>query len=173
VSYLSLLVEACLTGLVHGLGPGCLPDDVEQALGPGYLDDWDKKRRYLRRDYGLLEFHFTRADGWTCRTLGLQVHRLAADAAGLVPAAIERAYGPFPRRVRLDDLRETIEAGGHGFPRADTAQSGYTRFFFTEAGAEVFAVAEGTGHGAGSLMHGDVWSVVITAREAGVRLSTP
>jgi hypothetical protein len=49
-------VDAVLSGAVLGVGRGSSAPQVEQALGREFLDDSRKQR--MRRDYGLVEFHF-------------------------------------------------------------------------------------------------------------------
>jgi hypothetical protein len=71
LSAIRFLAEAAATGLVMGAGRGSLPEQVEAGLGQGYLDDRNRRGTLLRRDYGLVEFTFTRSSGWACQAVSL------------------------------------------------------------------------------------------------------
>jgi hypothetical protein len=56
---------ACVAGRLAGVGRGALLEQAEAAFGADFLDDLHKRKRVLRRDYGLVELTFVRGTGPT------------------------------------------------------------------------------------------------------------
>ncbi|GIH08894.1 hypothetical protein Rhe02_69610 [Rhizocola hellebori] len=165
MSRIDELASICLTGRLRGFAARPTPDDVERAMGNEYLDVWDKKRRFLRRDYGIVEFHFFRDDAWRCRTVGIQLHRVQNSPHP--PSGPELPLlGEGTGRVVWADLARAIQAANGSIPTADSVQ-GYLRYHFPQAGVEVFVeVPEDCPDDSD-----DVWSIVITYGDSGVMLA--
>ena len=123
-NYLHFLAETASTGEVMGLRPGVSPDQVESVLGDQFFDDTDRRKRRLRRDYDLIEFFFERdtSTEWICRSISIQVHRLAYNIA-TPPNTLRKKYGEFPSYIpfselsqKLVELNKTIEPINRDIP---------------------------------------------------------
>lgn len=160
MSDLEELISICLTGRVNDLPARPTPEEVEDVLGGDYLDVWDKKRRFLRRDYGILEFHFLRENGLKCRTIGLQLHRLRNNPHALSHSEL-RILGEISADTSWTDLAGTIEETNGSIPEADISQAGFILYHFADTGVEVFVDTVN-----GGLPDPDkVWAIVITFRD--------
>jgi hypothetical protein len=107
VTDLDFYAEAILSGRVLGLGPGSTVGEVERTLGKDFVDD--ARNQWMRRDYGLIEFHFNRTDReWVCFGVSIQVHRLA-DAGEIVPPVLGDRYGAFSGTVGFSQLVDRIK----------------------------------------------------------------
>lgn len=95
-------LDAILTGKILGTGIGDSPGVMQEQLGSDYLDDLYEGIK--RRDYGLVEFSFQNENGWVCRGISIQVHRLSGGGADLVPESVLARYGEFDRYVELEGL---------------------------------------------------------------------
>lgn len=104
-------VDALLSGLVCGVGPGSTADEIEGALGREYVDDARKQR--MRRDYGLVEFYFDRVkQAWICVGYAIQVHRLLDADPEIVPSALADRYSAFATTLGVESLAEAVGAKG-------------------------------------------------------------
>lgn len=107
------LTDFAVSGHVEGVGLPSAPEDWSEHLGTDYIDDISKSKKRLRRDYGLVELGFGRAEGaWRCFLISIQAHRLWWDNDN-VPAKLRSKYGAFPRVVPFEDLRARLSALGH------------------------------------------------------------
>ncbi|MEV7087525.1 hypothetical protein AB0O07_16740 [Streptomyces sp. NPDC093085] len=110
MSDLEFYTTAMIRGELMGANLLSDPEEWEAALGHEYVDDVKKSR--MRRDYGLIEVHFTRSRAWKCTGVSLQVHRLAWDNGNLVPAPLIDRYGAFSSRVPFETVRRLLTGGG-------------------------------------------------------------
>jgi hypothetical protein len=109
MGYMDLAVGMVIYSSVLGVRLGAAPDQAEQVLGSEYVDDIHSRRKFLRRDYGLLELTFTGVS-WVCTALCLQAHRLAGDQAVTVPAALLSKFGSPPRSIEFDEFWNRLAA---------------------------------------------------------------
>ncbi len=106
-------VDALLSGLICGVGPGSTAGEIEEALGSDFVDDARKQR--MRRDYGLVEFHFNRRPPtWVCVGASIQVHRLLDAVPGIIPPALIDRYGMFVASLEVGHLTDALRAKGGG-----------------------------------------------------------
>lgn len=159
VTALEFYADAVLTGRVLAIGPGSSPLDVEQALGPGYIDDRQKK--VLRRDYGLVEVHFDRSgESWLCFGLTIQVHRLAYQLPTNVPLPLSQAYGDFDSYLAFEELKQATVRRGATWLAADKPPSGeFLSFRLSIAPNVVQIVSNPSRRRNGEPGMGDVWSI--------------
>ncbi len=108
VTDLEFYVDAVLSGGPLDLGAGAEPDRIESVLGSAFIDA--RQPNSLRRDYGLLEFFFTRdGDGWLAQGVSIQVHRLVhAPAEELVPLPLRTSYGAFSPFLTFEALQAAL-----------------------------------------------------------------
>ncbi|HTU76728.1 MAG TPA: hypothetical protein VMG38_24700 [Trebonia sp.] len=100
----SFLVDVIASGSVLGMGVGDTPDQVAGRLGDSFLED--KTRSSMRRDYGLVEFFWSRMSGrgpWLSAGFTVQVHRLATE-----PALRDGRWGRLGPRVPFAALRSDL-----------------------------------------------------------------
>jgi hypothetical protein len=98
------LIDVVASGSVLGVGMGDTPDQVAERLGGGFLED--TTRLTMRRDYGLVEFFWSRRsrrDPWLSAGFAVQVHRLAVD-----PALRDGPWGTLGPRVPFAGLRADL-----------------------------------------------------------------
>jgi hypothetical protein len=148
------LVDVIASGSIFGMGMGDTPDQVAGRLGDRFLED--TTRLTMRRDYGLVEFFWSRrsaADPWLSAGFTVQVHRLAAD-----PAIMDGPWGRVRQRVRFADLRAELDR--LGFHCADiTVQAdrpGWRRYWHEEALVSIMVTRTSR---AGILKAGDVFAI--------------
>ena len=111
VGYVGLAVGMVVDRGVLGFGLGESLEQAERVFGGQYIDDIHSRRKFLRRDYGLLELTFTGVS-WVCTTLCLQAHRLSGGRAVSVPIALVSEFGAPPSYVDFDEFRSRLT--GHG-----------------------------------------------------------
>lgn len=159
LDYLDFLATALLDRRVLDLECGSTPEQVEASLGANFIDDMEKRRRYFRRDYGLIELTFVRNAEWVCSNANIQAHRLMRP--GSVPAPLEECYGPFPRRVKLSDLVARIAERGHQLVLASRdSDRPYERYATEPAGpAYAFVVGDTSGADNTRPATGELWSI--------------
>jgi hypothetical protein len=100
----NFLIDVVATGSVLGVGMGDTPDQVAQRLGGRFLED--STRLTMRRDYGLVDFFWSRRSGrdpWLSAGFAVQVHRLALD-----PALRDGPWGHLAPRVPFAGLRANL-----------------------------------------------------------------
>ncbi|WP_194891269.1 hypothetical protein [Catenulispora pinisilvae] len=154
-------LDAILAGKILGSGIGDPPGAMQEALGSDYLDDLYKGIK--RRDYGLIEFAYQNDNGWVCRGVSIQVHRLAGGGADLVPEPVLASYGAFGRYVELDGVVEGLHGRGVGEDMIQrVAGRGFDELRIASCRATAFAVNDlncerGTKPGIG-----DVWTISIS-----------
>ena len=158
--HLDFLADAVVTGRVMGAGPGSPPEQVEDRLGAGYLDDLDEGADVLRRDYGLIELTFVQAPAWVCKLVSIQVHRLARGDPAVVPPVIRSEHGPFPPTVGLAALIKTIRARGRDLEeRPAGGDRRYVCYVVAGTTSEIYAVRDRAWPGADRPGADDVWSI--------------
>jgi len=150
----SFLVDVVATGSILGMGVGDTPDQVAGRLGDSFLED--KTRSSMRRDYGLVEFFWSRMSGrgpWLSAGFTVQVHRLATD-----PGLRDGRWGRLGPRVPFASLR--AELAPLGFQCADITvhadRPDWRRYWHAEA-LTAIQVARTTWTGV--LRAGDVFAI--------------
>jgi hypothetical protein len=133
------------------------------VLGTGYVEDLG--RTTLRRDYGLVEFSWTRIrrdTAWRPGGFFVQVHRLTVGPA---TAPFDR-YRPFGQRLRFDDLTAAVVSQHDELVEITEGadRPTYRRYRSAASGVVVLVVADATG---GRLSTGDVWSIAVPSPAAG------
>ena len=156
-----------------GVGLADTPETVARVLSEGFVED--RGRATLRRDYGLIEFFWSRRSGsepWYPGGFSVQAHRLPDVDVG--DGLVDR-YGRFGGRLGFARLREELARLGYRLEEisSDADRSGYRRFWLAESQVMVTVTAtgpEGPGDG------GDVWSIAapwptetVAVTELGVR----
>ena len=132
MDYLDFLATALVDSRILEIERGSTLTQVEVALGGSFVDDMDRRRRYLRRDYGLIELNFVRDADWVASNAIVQVHRLVQSAP--VPARLLEIYGPFPSRIWFSELLGRIEDRGRRLNLASMASDRpYERYVSTPA----------------------------------------
>jgi hypothetical protein len=131
-------VDALLSGLVCGVGPGSTADEIESALGRDFVDDARKQR--MRRDYGLLEFYFDRVkQAWICVGSTIQVHRLLDADLEIVPSAVADRYSAFATTLGVKFLAEAVSAKGGPDLVRESATGEFVRYHLHGTGRFVHA----------------------------------
>ncbi len=160
---LDFFVDVVIRGMVLGVGAGDPPDEVAQVLGSGYVEDL--RRTTLRRDYGLVEFSWTKGrddTAWCPGGFVVQVHRLTALP---VTTPFDR-YGSFDQRLRFDELARMVAALHHRLEEITREADGptYRRYWLADSQTVILVVADSAD---GRLSAGDVWSIAVPSPAAG------
>jgi hypothetical protein len=157
----TFFVDLVVSGAVLGVGLADTPEAVAAVLGEDFVED--SERTVLRRDYGLVEFSWSRpsaAQPWLAAGFTVQAHRL-----GHVDVIDELAdrYGRFGRRLPFAALGEALGRLGYRLDEVTAAadRPDYRRFWLAESQAAVLVAATGW---AGRLAAGDVWSISAPVR---------
>ncbi|MFD8494618.1 hypothetical protein [Amycolatopsis sp. NPDC059657] len=156
---LDFYARAVIDGKVLGLGQGSLPEEWEDRLGAGYVDDVRKGR--MRRDFGLVEVSFQRVRGiWQCFGAGIQVHRLGRGGEAVVPAPLLAEFGEFGSPVGFAGLDAAVARMGGRLESANDGGSTYhDQFLSTSSNVRVHVVSQVDDPGDGGTSVGDVWSI--------------
>lgn len=145
---------------VLGVSVGSTLHEVEQVFGLHFLDD--RQRNALRRDYGLLEFAFHWDSRWTCRSISIQVHRLAWEADDVIPAVLRNEFGEFSPRVEMETLNRAIaERGFRSIPVQNDGSSDFVRTIVEGSGVELIATRPTLVDGFDQPRPSDVWSILL------------
>jgi hypothetical protein len=161
MSLLEFLVDFASSGRVEGAGIYSSPGDWGDSLGGDYIDDRQKKQ--FRRDYGLVELGFWRVEqDWRCGSVSLQVHRLWWHSDTTGPARLRRKYGPFPKDVRLEDLRESLGTAGNELQLIeDKAPGRHARYYVPDTKVLITALtSDDTDQG--GMPGGAVWALSLS-----------
>jgi hypothetical protein len=148
------LLDVIAAGSVLGLGVGDTPDQVAGRLGDVFLED--KTRSSMRRDYGLVEFFWSRRsaeDPWLSAGFTVQVHRLGTGQR--VADGPWRRLGP---RVPWAGLRADLARLGIQCTEitADADRPDWRRYWHADA---LVAIQVARTPWAGSLKGGDVFAI--------------
>ncbi|MFB9237706.1 hypothetical protein ACFFWC_19455 [Plantactinospora siamensis] len=153
---LEFFVDVVVTGAVLGVGLADSPEQVTRVLGEDFVDDAAGTR--LRRDYGLVEFFWSRPKGtpeWRAAGFTVAAHRL--PWVGIAGPLLDR-YGQFGDRLPFDRLRERLSRYGYRLRDITTAADGgdHRRFWLADSQTAVTVATSGW---EGRLAAGDVWSI--------------
>jgi hypothetical protein len=165
MSNLRLYVDAVATGRLLGAGPGSTPDRVVDLVGSDFVDD--RARLRLRRDYGLVEFHFdgNTRDQLTCYGATIQVHRMAgADEETLVPRRFREQYGSLDRYLDGAELlaASLSRLGDREVHREQT--TGFITVHIADTVAYINEVRDPDRVRGREPGNGDVWSIELRSR---------
>jgi hypothetical protein len=101
---LDYLARAACTGTVAGIGLGASQEQIRDALGSKCIAD--RRKKFLRIDYGLLEFSLYAG---SCTNIAIQAHRLSHGVDELVPDSLSELLEGITERISFEDLRRKIE----------------------------------------------------------------
>ncbi|MCT2592227.1 hypothetical protein LHJ74_20365 [Streptomyces sp. N2-109] len=103
MSDLQFYVHFIQESKVLGVDLRSAPEVWESNLGGEYVDDF--RKNYGRRDYGLIEISFQKAQRtWECFGVSLQVHRLAMTDVDIIPEPLSRKFGEFRSHLPYEAL---------------------------------------------------------------------
>jgi hypothetical protein len=156
VAGIDFFVDVVVSGGVLGTGMGDPPEAVDRVLGADFAED--SERVTMRRDYGLVEFYWSRpssAEPWRSTGFTVAAHRLADIDVGT--DLVDR-YGPFGTRLPFAALAEELARLGYELPEITQLadRPDYRRFWLAESRVAVTVAATGW---EGRLAAGDVWSI--------------
>lgn len=159
MSDLDFFVESAIDGKVLSVGVGASPTEVEECLGTDYIDD--HQRRLFRRDYGLVEFFFERVGkNWICRTITIQVHRLAYEGAEAVPLPLQGTCGLFSRFIAYNRLESAIKTLGFRVaPVVSDPASDFRKVKVEEIESEIVIVDDCSSRRGVGPGYNDIWSI--------------
>jgi hypothetical protein len=148
------LLDVIAAGSVLGMGVGDTPDQVAGRLGDVFMED--TTRSSMRRDYGLVEFFWSRrtaSDPWLSAGFTVQVHRLATGQGVM--------DGPWRRlapRIPFKGLRADLAGVGIQCTEitAEADRPDWRRYWHTEA---LICVQVARTPWAGGLKAGDVFAI--------------
>jgi hypothetical protein len=156
---LDFYVDALISGRIHNVGPGSTPEEVEGALGGDFVDD--ARKRWMRRDFGLVEFHFNSVQStWVCFGFSIQIHRLVKSGYDIVPAALRYRYGSFGISPRLGRLAEAVAAKRGGDLVLEEVSGEFARYHLHGTNSFVYARPLSPGDAFNSQ---ELWSIEIRA----------
>lgn len=153
------LADIACAGSVLGLRSGASVADIDRAIGdPDYVDEIDKGRKYLRRDYGLIEFGFKRDPVvyWACFSAKVAVHRLRWNTH--IPSPVLSEIGVAPPVVPLGSLTESIISRGHSIRKTDIEFRDFEYYSISSSTAQVIATAEDIDD---MMVANSVWSITL------------
>lgn len=169
VTDLDFFVDVVVSGAVLGVGLTDSPEAVARVLGDGFAED--RGRATLRRDYGLVEFFWSRrtaSEQWRPDGFSVQAHRLPDVDVG---DDLAGRYGRFGGRLRFASLGEELARLGYRLEEvtSDADRPGYRRFWLAESQAVVTVAATGW---EGRIDEADVWSISAPWRPEAVAAAT-
>ena len=131
---LNFYVDFAQNGTIAGVGVGATPDQTEEILGGGFIDDVN--RHGWRRDFGLIEFYFLEEADWTCRWISIQAHRLGADVDNgeLIPSVLLKRYGRFAPTIDFTRLHEELTRRGVHVENIDDPRVTDFKIFWIDEG---------------------------------------
>lgn len=165
VTNVEFFLDVAVSGAVLGVGLAESPEQVAQAFGEDFVQD--RTGASLRRDYGLVEFTWSRSPGsgvWQAAGFSVQVHRLAQLT---VTGPLVERYGRFGERLPFARLQEQLSRYGYRPREITTAADGvgFRRFWLADSQVAVTVTASGW---EGRLAAGDVWSIAAPWRPESV-----
>ncbi|MBF5000911.1 hypothetical protein IRT45_27610 [Nocardia sp. BSTN01] len=147
---------AIQTRSIFGLTLGSPSTAFDKVFdGDSCVEEVDKHKRTMRRDYGLFETGFTRhVEGeWRCFSLIVSVHRLRWEKA--LPRIIDYGNDDIPSTVRFSDLTRSLAVRGEELAPSGPQFHDF-RSFTAGSGARVTVIAEDFDD---LLREGCVWNV--------------
>ncbi|MEU8844468.1 hypothetical protein AB0D97_36125 [Streptomyces roseus] len=157
------LAETVISGSFMGVRPGVKLAEVQQLLPFKYVEEIHGRRRgsrAMRLDYGLLEVTFGNEPDWTCRSLQVEVHRLAGS-----PAICEEARAlaglEFAPYTPWSDVKGQLDVLGYDHTINASTSPGYQVFGLTESGVSLRVVNDVSCPRGEYPGHGDIWSLEI------------
>lgn len=155
MSATSFCVGFVATGLVLGLSLNNTPDEWDSRLGDREFPLVDVRKGRMRRDYGLIEVHFEKAEpGWRCLGINLEIHRLASNDYDVVPPGLRAYIGPADGTVMTADVLAGLDARAIPYERSSRTMSENSVAYWIPSSG-VFLVADGD-------MSSAVWSAATT-----------
>ncbi|MER7165694.1 hypothetical protein ABT336_06375 [Micromonospora sp. NPDC000207] len=157
-------LDALLSGEVCGVGAGSSADRIQEVLGSGFIDD--RRKRWMRRDFGLVEFHFNRVGPtWTCFGSTIQVHRLKEAGGSITPRSLIKLYGELSSTLDHATLTDAFQARGGLLVREGVAGE-FVRYRVAGASSFVYSLRSAPENSIASHPIETVWSIDLRARQA-------
>lgn len=141
-----------------GLGKDVSLASVSAVLGDeGCVDDVHKKRHWLRRDYGLVEFGFNSDPvvEWSSYTVILAVHRLPYETP--VPEPILNLVREIPRSISSDELMTALEGRGVCVEKSAVGFRDFVHYSVPSSGASITVLTDEDC----ALPTNSVWSITV------------
>lgn len=138
------------------------PEEWERALPGDFLED--KRKKFMRRDYGLVEVFFVRVDQqWSCSGFTIQVHRLSDGGEGSVPAYLREKYGDFRSSVRIEELTASLEGADLPLTRMENySGKEFSQFKSPSGRVAVYVLTDPLPDSAHRISRGEFWSISVT-----------
>lgn len=162
---LDFYADIVASGDVLGLSSGCDDVRVRETLGGDFIDDVRKQR--MRRDYGLVEFHFNRmGERWIVFGVSIQVYRLKNTDRSIVPAVLSERFGEFRSTVSLVDLHKAVgDRSVAPVMERERMDDNFVSFLARGTKVRVHAEMKVDGSDVSRLIPGDVWSIELGSQE--------
>ncbi|MFJ5828005.1 hypothetical protein [Streptomyces sp. NPDC093089] len=164
VNGVEFLASFITGGELHGLRIGSTLDEVDRAFRLPFVDVVGEGKKWLRRDYGLVEFAFNPEPGpdWVVATASIQLHRLASDDD--LARAWARSTGvEFPRYTSWEQVRAELSRTG-GVPELKTTdQGGFLQYRAASSNVSVLVVDDEDEERGYRVGDGDVWALDLWA----------
>ncbi|MFB6632378.1 hypothetical protein ACFCWY_21015 [Streptomyces sp. NPDC056362] len=160
------LTSFLTTGELHGLRIGATLDELDRALRHPYVDVVGKGRKWMRRDYGLVEFALNPepgpGPGWVMATATVQLHRLASDDD--LARTWARSTGvEFSQYTSWEELQDELSRT-HGVPELKVTDQGEFLQYRAASSHVSVLVVDGKDEERGDRVgDGDVWSLGLWA----------
>ncbi|MFD7015376.1 hypothetical protein [Streptomyces sp. NPDC059928] len=157
------IARAAATGSVFDFSVGVKLAEVDKKITLDYIEEIQGRpgKRSIRRDYGLFEATFGAEPEWVCRSIVLEIHRLASmpDLAGKVRGLTGVDLAPYTAwldvkgELRNLDSRQTFD------PASVTQE--YRTYRSKTTGASIHVIDDPASERGTYPGHGDIWSLDI------------
>ncbi|MFC9665156.1 hypothetical protein ACFVJ5_33435 [Nocardia sp. NPDC127606] len=161
IGFREFIAEVAISDSLCGLRNGASVSSIDQIMGDSeFYEEVEKKRAWMRRDYGLVQIDFNpdKEEEWVSFGMKLSVHRLEWGTS--IPIPIAALVADIPEKIYFDDLRSVIEPRG-GLVRRTDLNFRDEIHYLTEAGADIVATTKDEG---GEMVPDCVWEVNLKSR---------
>ncbi|MFI6682441.1 hypothetical protein [Streptomyces sp. NPDC050485] len=157
------IARAIETGSVFDFSIGGKLALVEKKITLDYIEEIQGRRgaRTLRRDYGLFEATFGDESEWVCRSIILELHRLASmpDLADKIRELTGVDLAPYTAWTDVEDELQRL-ASRQPFDPSTVTQE-YRTYRSRKTGATVHVIDDPSSERGVYPGYGDVWSLDI------------
>ncbi|OXR46771.1 hypothetical protein B7C42_01749 [Nocardia cerradoensis] len=150
------LANTILSRSIFGLSLESPSSAFDKIFGAdSYVEDMNKHKTTMRRDYGLIETGFTREGPgeWRCFSLIISVHRLRWDIT--LPQIISSKIHNIPSTIRFSDLEASVANRGEELALSGPQFHDFQNFT-AGSGARIAVIAEDFDE---LLLEGCVWNI--------------
>ncbi|WP_331721337.1 hypothetical protein [Streptomyces sp. NBC_00212] len=157
------IARAVETGSLFDFSIGAKLAEAEKKIALEYFDELQGRRgaRTLRRDYGLFEAAFSDESDWTCRSITLEIHRLASmpDLAARVRGLTGINLAPY---TKWTDVAEALHGLVGCLPfDSPTVTRGYRTYRSRNTGVSVTVIDDASSERGTYPGNGDIWGLDI------------